>query len=130
VVKAIFTIFFIAEGFFMKRTAAERQAAYKKRMREKGFKLLQVWVDEDGFPARSNTKGGVYRKELTRLELESVLVRVTDGTDDSFNLRLYAEIADYAKSARAVWDAAHLQLPLFGQKEGYDTPREALRTDR
>jgi hypothetical protein len=101
----------------MDKRAAERQAAYRKRMKERGYRLLQVWVDAEGFPGKAQERNGAHKQALTLSELEDVLVRVTEGTDEAFKARLFGELAAYAKGARELRDLARIKARLLDQGE-------------
>jgi hypothetical protein len=97
----------------MDRTAADRQAAFRKRLKARGYRLMQVWVDAEGFPGKAAERGGAKKQELTLKEFEDMLVRLTAGTDDNFAPRLYGELAAYAKGVREVWDLSRMNRELF-----------------
>ncbi|MDR2784641.1 MAG: hypothetical protein LBB83_01870 [Treponema sp.] len=100
----------------MDRTAADRQAAFRQRMKARGYRLMQVWVDAEGFPGKAVGRSGVKPSEMTLTQLEDVLVRVIEGTDEVFTLRLYGELAAFAKGVREVWDLSRMNQDLFKQE--------------
>jgi hypothetical protein len=101
----------------MDRKAADRQAAYRKRMKARGFRLMQVWVDAEGFPGKAAEREGAKKQELTLEQFEEVLVRLTSGTDEAFVPRLYGELAAYAKGVRETWDLSRMNQELFSPED-------------
>ncbi|MDR1904865.1 MAG: hypothetical protein LBQ88_21605 [Treponema sp.] len=90
----------------MDYTAAERQARFRKRMQERGYRLMQIWVDAEGFPGRSKAGRQTPRPEYTLDQFLALLSQVTDGTDEGFQTKLYGELAVYARGVREAWDVA------------------------
>jgi hypothetical protein len=101
----------------MDRTAADRQAAFRKRMKARGYRLMQVWVDAEGFPGKAAQRGGIKKPEMSLSQLQDVLARVIEGADEAFTLRLYGELAAFAKGVREVWDLSRINRKLFRQEE-------------
>jgi hypothetical protein len=100
----------------MDKRAAERQAAYRKRMQDRGYRLLQVWVDAEGFPGKAQERSGAHKQELTLDQLEAELVRLSVDTDEAFKARLFGELAAYAKGARVLRDLTRMSPELFNQE--------------
>jgi hypothetical protein len=88
------------------RTAAKRQAHFRRRMKEKGFKLKQIWVDTEGFPGKAGGGLRQVRPMMTVDELLAEIVRLTGNTDPDFNRRLCGELYAYAKGLKAIWEDA------------------------
>jgi hypothetical protein len=86
-------------------------------MKARGYRLMQVWVDAEGFPGKVAQRGGARKPEMTLDQLQDVLVRVTQGADEDFTLRLYGELAAFAKGVREVWDLSRMNRELFRQEE-------------
>ncbi|MDR2178488.1 MAG: hypothetical protein LBP20_10690 [Treponema sp.] len=86
-------------------------------MKARGYRLMQVWVDVEGFPGKVAQRGGARKPEMTLDQLQEVLVRVTQGADEDFTLRLYGELAAFAKGVREVWDLFRMNRDLFRQEE-------------
>jgi hypothetical protein len=86
-------------------------------MKEKGYRFMQVWVDAEGFPGKAAQRGGARKSEMTLDQLQDVLFRVTQGADEDFKLRLYGELAAFAKGVREVWDLSRMNRELFRQEE-------------
>ena len=104
----------------MGKTVANRQAAYRKRMKARGYRLVQVWVDAEGFPVKVGDVDGVKKPGLTFDQLKEMLVRVTAGADEAFALRLYGELAAVAQELRKVWDVSRMNQDLFTDKADDD----------
>jgi hypothetical protein len=78
---------------------------------------MQVWVDAEGFPGKARERGAAQRPVLTLDQLKEVLVRVTTGADEDFALRLYGELAAYARGVRELWDLSRMNQELFKQEK-------------
>lgn len=101
----------------MARTAADHQAAFRKRMQAKGYRLKQIWVDADGFPGKGYKEQDVNNSELSLSQLNDELVRLTTGADDLFAARLYGELVSYARGVRELWDLTCMSPDLFKAAE-------------
>jgi hypothetical protein len=105
--------FLVMEVLIMDNTAAERQAAFRKRMKDRGFRLMQIWVDAEGFPGKSKAGRQSPRPEYSLDQLLDVLAHVTVGADESFQAKLYGELAVYARGIREAWDLSRQSQELF-----------------
>ncbi|MDR1863533.1 MAG: hypothetical protein LBQ67_06405 [Treponema sp.] len=105
--------FSVVEVLVMALTATERQAAFRRRMKERGFRLMQIWVDAEGFPGRSRAGRQSPRPEYTKDQLIEVLEHVTTGTDEDFTAKLFGELAAYAKGVRELWEISRQSPKLF-----------------
>jgi hypothetical protein len=90
----------------MAKTAAERQADFKARMYEVGFKQRQIWVDEDGFMVGIENvgKNGIrpragYAKFLK--ELKNLVGPMSEEEKEE----IFAELLVYAGSFRKLWNS-------------------------
>jgi hypothetical protein len=101
----------------MDNTAPSRQAAYRKRLREKGYRFVQGWVDADGFSVKGYEGKDGGKTELTLDRLLEVLSHVTAGADEAFTARLYGNLASHARGIRELWDLARKSPDLFGVPE-------------
>jgi hypothetical protein len=113
----------------MDRTAAERQTAFRRKMRARGYRQKQIWVDAEGFPGRGGGALGFFRPSMTLEQLTAELVRLTGGMDEEFARRLYAELAAHARGIKAMREETRLQkeLPeLYGGKKEEPEPEAAL----
>ena len=104
----------------MSKTVANRQATYRKRMKARGYRLVQVWVDGAGFPGKVSDVDGEKKPALTFDQLKALLVQVTSGADEDFALRLYGELAATAQELRKIWDLFRMNQDLFTDKEDDD----------
>jgi hypothetical protein len=130
-------VFVIGKGFFVlawrsrnvDRTAAKRQAAFRKRMQVKGYRLIQIWVDDEGFPRCGSQGADVKKRKLTLSRLLEELARLTVGTDADFTARLYGELASYAGNVRELWGLTKMSPELFNiESESEDnTEKESDR---
>jgi hypothetical protein len=108
----------------MDNTAPTRQAAYRKRLREKGYRFVQGWVDADGFSVKGYPGKDGKKTGLTLNQLLEELTRVTAGVDEAFTARLYGELASYAGGVRELWDMVQKSSDLFSEtKEKNKSPQ-------
>jgi hypothetical protein len=95
----------------MAKTAAERMAAYRARMKAKGFKQKPVWVDYDyHFVGSKSPVDGLGRERITGNQLTRRLKEITEGMDDDSTCELFAELAVHAKWLRNRWDVLQRQM--------------------
>jgi hypothetical protein len=82
-------------------------------MQARGFRLKQVWVDAEGFLGKGTKAGGMERPAMTLSQLLDELVDITAGTDETFEKRLYGELAAYARGIRELWELTRMSPDLF-----------------
>jgi hypothetical protein len=116
ILRVFISIIFIRGFTKMDMTAAHRQAAFRRRMKAGGYRLMQVWVDARGFPGKVQDRDGAKGREVTLGQLEDVLAGVVAGTDGDFAPRLYGELAAFAKGVREIWDLSRINQDLFKQE--------------
>ena len=97
----------------MDYTAAKRMADFRRRMKEKGFKQKQIWVDDQGFPGKAGSPRSPKIVSLTRDDFLTVLDSLVQGTDESFSHRLYQELSAYARGLRELWNMDKRNPSLF-----------------
>jgi hypothetical protein len=68
-------------------TLAERQAAYRERMKEKGYKLKTIWVDAAGLPVNLSER----KKTLLDLLKECLQNKMTEKLKSTENKLKEAE---------------------------------------
>jgi hypothetical protein len=101
----------------MALSAAERQAAFRKRMRSKGFRHKQVWIDYSGFISNASGTAGADKPCISLFDLLDYIDTFVKGMSDYEAQRLYAELAAYGKGLRGVWEVGRLQPDLFDSPE-------------
>jgi len=101
----------------MDRTAAQRQARFRQRMRALGYKVKTIWIDDAGFPGRGPTDRPPLKPELTREEFEEELTRAVSGTDSGFRARFYGELAAYIRGLRGLWEYRRQNPELWTPEE-------------
>jgi hypothetical protein len=114
--------------FLMDRTAAERQAAFRKRMQARGFKLKQIWVDAEGFLGSGKKAEESACPAMSLDQLLAVLAEITVGADEAFQSRLYGELAAYARGVRELRDLTLMSPALF-QTEGSERSEKKLQSE-
>ncbi|MDR3140026.1 MAG: hypothetical protein LBT95_10220 [Treponema sp.] len=108
----------------MNKTSAERQAAFRKRMNDRGFRLKQIWVDKEGFPGNGRKGREALQPPMSLDQLVNELVRLTEGIDENFKSRLYGELAAYARGVRELMNLTRLSPELFQIKESEDNKKK------
>jgi hypothetical protein len=101
----------------MALSSAERQAAFRKRMKSKGFRLKYVWVDYQGFISDASGTAGSDKPCISLFKLLDHIDDFVQGMSAFEAERLYAELAAYGKGIRGVWEAGRLQPDLFDLAE-------------
>jgi hypothetical protein len=101
----------------MDYTAAKRMAAFRRRMREKGFKCKQIWVDTQGFPGIGGPDKASRKNYLDQPGFLEELEAVIQGTDPDFSRRLYGELASYARGLRELWNLDKRNPSLFSPED-------------
>lgn len=89
----------------MAKTAVERQADFKARMYEKGFKRKQTWVDEDGFIVGPETVEGGVRPKATYAKFLKELKTLINPMADDEKEEIYAELLVHVRAFRQRWDS-------------------------
>jgi hypothetical protein len=101
----------------MDYTAAKRMAAFRARMREKGFKQKQIWVDSQGFPGLGGPDKAAKKNFLDRGVFLDEVQKAIEGTDEAFARRLYGELAAYARGLRELWNLDKRNPSLFSPED-------------
>jgi hypothetical protein len=82
-------------------------------MGAKGFRLKQIWVDDEGFPGGGRKPREAVKPTEPLGQLFDELVRVTAGIDEDFKARLYGELAFYERGIRELRLLSRMNPDLF-----------------